>query len=220
MQRGSNNQAATPRVFFSYQCLFTEPGSRPFKQQLISQKRHDMSHIILYYANDMLRIKFLLASLSVSIIIVIIIIVSFMQGSHTHIPGANHVPRGYIVAATLSLLFMVPLCLVPALALLFFYVSTFRSMCAVPNVAVFCSSLTTWFPGMSRTYFLNDSEMVPVAPIITGITLVFTFHMRCISIVRSLYFIIIIIIIITITIIIETVDLRVPNRNFRDFQHL
>ena len=30
--------------------------------------------------------------------------------------------------------------------------------------------------------------MVPVAPIITGITLVFTFHMRCTSIVRSLYF--------------------------------
>jgi hypothetical protein len=26
------------------------------------------------------------------------------------------------------------------------------------------------------TYFLNDSEMVPVAPIISGITLVFTFH--------------------------------------------
>jgi hypothetical protein len=36
------------------------------------------------------------------------------------------------------------------------------------------------------THFLNDSEIVPVAPIITGITLVFTFHMRCISIVRSL----------------------------------
>jgi len=83
---------------------------------------------------------------------------------------------------------MVPLCLVSALALLFFYVSTSRSMCAVPNMAVFCSSLTSWFPGMSLTYFLNDLEMVPVAPIITGITLVFTFHMRCISIVRSLYF--------------------------------
>ena len=81
---------------------------------------------------------------------------------------------------------MVPLCLVPALALLFFYVST--SMCAVPNMAVFCSSLTSWFPGMSLTYFLNDLEMVPVAPIITGITLVFTFHMHYISIVRSLYF--------------------------------
>ena len=88
-----------------------------------------------------------------------------MQGSHTHIPGTNHVPRGYIVAAILSLMFIVPLCLVPALALLFFYVSTFRSMCAVPNMAVFCSSLTSWFPGMSLTYFLNDLEMVPVAPI-------------------------------------------------------
>jgi hypothetical protein len=41
---------------------------------------------------------------------------------------------------------------------------------------------------MLLTYFLNDFELVPVAPIITGITLVFTFHMRCISIVRSLYF--------------------------------
>jgi hypothetical protein len=43
---------------------------------------------------------------------------------------------------------------------------------------------------MLLTYFLNDFEMVPVAPIITDITFVFIFHMRCISIVRSLYFII------------------------------
>jgi len=59
-----------------------------------------------------------------------------MQGIHTHIPETNRVPRGYIVAAILPLLFMVPLFLVPALALLFFYVSILRSMCAVPNVAV------------------------------------------------------------------------------------
>jgi len=85
-----------------------------------------------------------------------------MQIIHTHIPETNHVPRGYIVAAILPLLFMVPLSLVPALALLFFYVSTFRSMCAVPNMAVFCSSLTSWFPAMSLTYFLNDLEMIPV----------------------------------------------------------
>ena len=78
-----------------------------------------------------------------------------MQGSDTHIPGTNHVPRGYIVAAILSLLFMVPLFLVSVLALLFFYVSTFRSMCVMPNMAVFCSSLTSQFPGMSLTYFLN-----------------------------------------------------------------
>jgi hypothetical protein len=35
---------------------------------------------------------------------------------------------------------------------------------------------------MLLTYFLNDFEMFPVAPIITGITFVFTFHIRCISI--------------------------------------
>ena len=62
------------------------------------------------------------------IIIIIVIIVSFMHGIHTHIPQTNHVPRGYTVTAILSLLFMVPLFLVPALALLFFYVSTSRSM--------------------------------------------------------------------------------------------
>jgi len=34
------------------------------------------------------------------------------------------------------------------LNLLYFYISTFRIMCAVPNMAVFCSSLTSWFPGI------------------------------------------------------------------------
>ena len=66
---------------------------------------------------------------------------------------------------------MVPISLVAALALLYFYVSTFRNMCAVSNTAVFCSSVTSWFPGMLLTYFMNDFEMVPVAPIITGIAL-------------------------------------------------
>ena len=111
-----------------------------------------------------------------------------MQGIYTDIPETNYVPREYSVSGILSLLFMVSISLVPALALLYFYVSTFRSMCAVPNMAVFCSSFTSWFPGMLLMYFLNGFETVPVAPIITGITLVCTFHMRCISIVRSLYF--------------------------------
>jgi len=54
---------------------------------------------------------------------------------------------------------------------LYFYISTFRSMCAVPNMAVFCSSLTSCFPVMLLAYFLNDFEIVPVAPIITGLLL-------------------------------------------------
>ena len=88
-------------------------------------------------------VKRLIIIIIINIIIIIIIIVFFIQGIHTHIPETNHVPRGYTVAAILSLLFMVPLFLVPALALLFFYVITFRSMCAVPDMAVFCSSWTS-----------------------------------------------------------------------------
>ena len=71
------------------------------------------------------------------IIIIIIIVISFIQGIYTYIPETNHVPREYSVSAILSLLFMVPISLVPALAVLYFYVSTFRSTCAVPNMAVF-----------------------------------------------------------------------------------
>jgi hypothetical protein len=41
-------------------------------------------------------------------------------------------------------------------------------------MAVFCSSLTSWFPGMLLTCFLNDFEIFPVASIITGINFVFT----------------------------------------------
>jgi len=69
---------------------------------------------------------------------------------------------------------MVHILLGPAWTPLYLCVSTFRSMCAVPNVAVFCSSLTSWFPGMLLTYFRNDFKMVSVAPLITGITFVFT----------------------------------------------
>jgi len=99
-------------------------------------------------------------------------------------------PRTKCVAAILLLLFIVLISLGSVLNLLYFYISTFRSMCAVPNMAVFCSFLTSCFSGMLLTYFLNDFEIFPVASIITGITFVFIFYMCCVSIVRSLYFII------------------------------
>ena len=43
-------------------------------------------------------------------------------------------------------------------------------------------------PGKLHTYFVNDFEIVPVAPIITGITFVFTFHTRSNSIARYYYY--------------------------------
>ena len=124
----------------------------------------------------------------IMMIIIIIVIISFMQGIYTYIPETNYVPREHSVAAILLLLFMVLISSVSVLNVLYFYISTFRSMCVVPSMAVFCSFLTSCFPGMLLTYFLNDFEIVPVASIITGITFVSTFHMRCISIVRSLHF--------------------------------
>jgi len=62
-----------------------------------------------------------------------------MQGIYTYIPETNYVPREYSVSAILLLLFMVHMSLVSVLNLLYFYISTFRSMCAVSNMAVFCS---------------------------------------------------------------------------------
>ena len=94
-----------------------------------------------------------------------------MQGIYTYIPETNYVPREYSVAAVLLLLFMVLISSVSVFNLLYFYISTFRSMRAVSNMAVFCSSLTSYFPGLLLTYFLNDFEIVPVAPIITGLLL-------------------------------------------------
>ena len=61
-----------------------------------------------------------------------------MHGIYTYIPETSYVPKEYSVAAILLLLFMVLISLVSVFNLLYFYISTFRSMCAVPNMAVFC----------------------------------------------------------------------------------
>ena len=42
-------------------------------------------------------------------------------------------------------------------------------MSAVPNMAVFFSSLISCFPGMLLRYFLTDFQIAPLARIITGI---------------------------------------------------
>ena len=105
-------------------------------------------------------------------VFILIFLIYYILLIYTYIPDTNYVPREYSVAAILLFLFMVLISLVSVFNLLYFYVSTFRSMRAVPNMAVFCSSLTSWFPGMLLTYFLNVFEIVPVAPIITGIIII------------------------------------------------
>jgi hypothetical protein len=111
----------------------------------------------------------------------IIISVSFMQGIYTSVPETNYVPRDYSIAAILLFLFMVHTSLAPVLNLLHFYISTFQSMCAVPNMAVFCSPLISWIPGTLLRYFLNDFQMVPVDPIY------YWYHI-CFYVLHALYF--------------------------------
>ena len=94
-----------------------------------------------------------------------------MQGIYTYIPETNCVPREYSVAAILLLLFMVLISLVSVRNLLYFYISTFRSMCAVPNMAVFCSSLTSYFPGMN---FILTVQLIFICVYITNCLHFFT----------------------------------------------
>ena len=105
-------------------------------------------------------------------ILLLLLLITCKQGIYNYVPATSHVPA----APLLHLQFMVHIMLFPMLKAPYLYISTSRSMCAVSIMAIFrCSS-------MPFTFFLNVFEMVPVAPLITGIGIVFTFHMRCISI--------------------------------------
>jgi len=66
--------------------------------------------------------------------------------------------------------------------------STFRIMCDVPSIAVFCSESIECFHGIVSKFFFKLLVTIPVAPIITGTIVHLRFHIRCISIHNLLYF--------------------------------
>ena len=105
-----------------------------------------------------------------------------------YIPEANHISTEHSDASVLYLQFVLHVMLFRILNVLYFDISTFRSVCAVPNMAVFCSSLISCFPGVLFRYCLSDFEMVPLAPVTAAITFAFMVYMRSITSVRSLYF--------------------------------
>jgi uncharacterized membrane protein len=73
-----------------------------------------------------------------------------MQGIYAYIPETDDVPREYIVAAILLLLFMVPISLVPVLALLCFYVI----IIIIIIIIIYCNWIVT--PrGSSNPYTSN-----------------------------------------------------------------
>ena len=76
----------------------------------------------------------------------------------------------------------------PPLTLQASHCSTFRIMCDVPSIAVFCSESIECFPGTTSKFFFKLLVTIPVAPVITGAIAHFRFHIRCISIHKLLYF--------------------------------
>jgi hypothetical protein len=74
------------------------------------------------------------------------------------IPETNHVSRVYNVAAVLQLQFMVHVMLFPTINVLYFYISSFRSKCAVPSVAVFLiSCLRAFFVYVFPQFFSSST---------------------------------------------------------------
>lgn len=82
--------------------------------------------------------------------------------------------------------FMLHEMLLPMLSVLYLCISTFQNMCAVPNMVGICSLMITQFLGMLLMYILNDSEMIPSAPSINGITL-FLHSRHAVFLLYSLY---------------------------------
>ena len=87
-----------------------------------------------------------------------------MQDIYNYVHETDHVFRVQIFTAFRWL--QLTVMLFSVINFLYFYISTFRSMCTVQNMAVFLRFLISCFRGMLLKCVLNDFEMVPVARII------------------------------------------------------
>jgi hypothetical protein len=65
----------------------------------------------------------------------IILVITCMQGMYSYVPETNRVSRVYNVATLLYLQSLLHAMLIPIL-IMYLYISTSRSVCAVPNTAV------------------------------------------------------------------------------------
>jgi hypothetical protein len=79
-----------------------------------------------------------------------VLVITFMQDIHNYIPETNHISSVHIQCCSCSVFTMCATCNVILLMkyVLYCYISTSCSLCAVHNMAVFCSSLILCFRGM------------------------------------------------------------------------
>jgi hypothetical protein len=95
--------------------------------------------------------------------IIIIIIINFYHlfaGCLLLYTWNNPCFYGIYFATILNFQMIVYVMLFSMLIVLYFYISTLRSMCAVPPVGVFSSSFISCFPGVLLRYFLIDCEKI------------------------------------------------------------
>ena len=95
---------------------------------------------------------------------------------YSYILETDHFSSWYNVGAILLLQFIVHALLFPLLNALHCYITTFLSMCAASSMVCSCNSSISHFSSVFLTYFLNEFYMVPVVPLISGITFVFFFQ--------------------------------------------
>ena len=120
--------------------------------------------------------SFSLVIIIIIIIVITVLLIAFMQCICNYAPETNHASRLYNVAAVLYLQFVLHVTLFRQ-GVFCTSTSALPAVCVqCPNKAVVCSSLISCF--VLLRYCLNDFEMVSVAPVISGITFAFTFHMH------------------------------------------
>jgi disulfide bond formation protein DsbB len=85
--------------------------------------------------------RIITTNIIIIIIIIIILVITFMHGIYNYIPETNHVTEVHGVASC-SIFTLCATCNVisPVKYVLYLYISTSRSLCAAPNMAVYHSS--------------------------------------------------------------------------------
>jgi hypothetical protein len=118
-----------------------------------------------------------------------LLLTTFVQGIYNYMPETNHACRVYSVAAVLYLIFVLHVMIFREWNVFFTFTLALSVVCVqFPVCLCFCSLLISFFHYMLLRSCVSYFEMVPVSPIINGITFAVTFHMRWISVIRFLYF--------------------------------
>ena len=110
-----------------------------------------------------------------------------MQSIYNYIPETNHVSRVYSVAAVLYLQSVLHVMLLRPWNMFCSFTLELSAVCMQRPTGLFLQFLnfvlSSFVAQVLSEQFWNGSSR----PIITGINFAFTFHMHCISIMRSLY---------------------------------